>query len=207
MRALVYGFTALVAALLVGCASAPPSREVMASGKVCCASFAELKFVELRAGESATLSVDESSQLFEFADGRSLAIAVAVGSANGTRKMLVKSYLSGSWLPSATMFYPKVQVLGADRKPSRPALVVKVTQGNDFFKGSYYATIVDLHPEDHFVVIYSDVETKGKSLPYYNSPSGITYPQAGSLITIQGTGATHMIPSASVGRLELTLSN
>jgi len=197
LRALVYGFTALVAALLVGCASAPPSREVMASGKVCCASFAELKFVELRAGESATLS----------ADGRSLAIAVAVGSANGTRKMLVKSYLSGSWLPSATMFYPKVQVLGADRKPSRPALVVKVTQGNDFFKGSYYATIVDLHPEDHFVVIYSDVETKGKSLPYYNSPSGITYPQAGSLITIQGTGATHMIPSASVGRLELTLSN
>jgi hypothetical protein len=206
MKSKVGTFTLLVGVLLAGCGSAPPSKETVATAKVCCASFAELKFIDLKPGETIAESIDASSQLFQFSDGRSYTLAVAIGPAPNSRRLLIKSYLSGSWLPSATMFYPKVQLLGANRTPSGPALSVRVAQGNDFFKGGYYATVIDLRPEEHFVVLYSDPETHGKSLPRYNSPAGLTYPLAGSMVTIQGTGATHMIPSVSAGRLELTLS-
>lgn len=192
--------------LLVGCAASPPSIEVLRSAVPCCASLSELRYTELKVGEDLSAQIDESSQLFRFPEGNSYVLSLSLGGGAVPRSLLVKSYLSSTWLPSATMYFPKFQFLDRDRKPSRPAVSVQVTQANHFLKGGYYYTTLDVRADEQFVVVYSDATTHGNKLLYDNGSSAQTYPLSGSFVTVQGPGITHMIPSVAIGKLEVSLS-
>jgi hypothetical protein len=193
---------------MAACVSGQPPSHQDLDGKVpCCAMFSELNFVEARAGEELRVDVKRSAQIFGFPEGNSFVAPLALNKeagAGGT--LLVKSYLSGQWLPSATVFFPKFVFLDASHRPVRTAESVQVVQDYHYFKGSFFYTLLAVNPDEKFVVIYSDSTRRGDTLPYFNKAVGTVYvtPTPG-VVHIPGQDATFMIPSVATGRLEILL--
>lgn len=118
---------------------------------------------------------------------------------------MVKSHLSGSWLPTATFVYPQFVFLDAAKQPVRTVTDVRVVQRNDFFAGGYYLTVLPVLDNEAFVVVYTNTSVTNLAMPYYNSPSVHALSMPSGPVLMQGQATTHMIRAVPQGRMKVTL--
>lgn len=106
--------------LLSGCASIADLKSAMDAAPLCCQSFAEFKHRPLDTATSTDLSLNENSPVFVFEAGKSYFAAYAVPAAISTRKLRVRSFITGSSAfetkALSQLYCPQVSFLNANHQ-------------------------------------------------------------------------------------------
>jgi hypothetical protein len=111
LRAFLAGVPVVL--FLAGCATTSYKVEMnkYRAAPVCCRSFSEFSFEELRSGESKSFDLNEESPAFVFDTGKSYFKAFRLPPSSAPYRVTVRSYILGNDLRSAYIFIPQASLL------------------------------------------------------------------------------------------------
>lgn len=196
------------ALLMQGCATVVPSTEKVKALKSCCDSFSSMSFEPLPSREKRDKKIAETLPVFNFQTGNSHFLAFELPKSNTARPLRTESYLSSSYLPSASVFAPNFIFLNQEKKVNRIVDAPSMRQQNDFWKGGFYVAQVEVQPGDQYVVIYADVNRIGRSITFDNGSTGQVIMAGTTPIYIAGSGRNfRQIPFDTTGDLTIYLGS
>ena len=106
------------AAMLAGGARPPVIAPALPEGRQCCNSLADLPTQSLYVGQVRSIEFDaEKSPVFRFPEGNGVFAAFVLPQDARGVVLKVRTYVSTSILPMATMFKPNVMFLNAQHEP------------------------------------------------------------------------------------------
>ena len=196
-----------LAAVLQGCATAPPTTESLNSIKICCSSYATLHYDLLQAGHDAAIKITDQSPVYKFPEGKSHFAAFRLDPADHPRSIEVDIDLSSSWLPAATVFIPSFVFLDKDKQETRAVSDIQIEQRENFWTGGYYSVQEMAKPEEQYVVIYTNPKVVGQTIPFQNNSSGYMFMAGSAPVYVPGGSSTHQLPRNTIGALTIKLSN
>jgi hypothetical protein len=205
LQALILALSTLLSA---GCATVTPTTEKVNALQSCCVNLSEVNFEPLVVKEKRELNLTESTPVFKFQTGNSHFAAFSLQQAEPARFLRVESYLSSSYLPSATVFMPSFTFLNQSKQVTRVVENATPYQQTDFWRGGYYLVQVQLTAEDHYVVIHTNTQKIGQFIPYNNGPSSQVIMVGKAPIFIP-TGIVNVrpIPLATTGHMFVQTTN
>jgi len=130
-------------------------RHDLSSRAVCCATFADMKFVPLTTDE-ADLSIGSGSPIFAFDEGKSYFAAYSLPAGGSVPGLVFRSYLTTTFLPDTSVFMPSFMFLDASKKKISVARDVPMRKGGgNFWLGPYYSGEVTIPKGAAFVVVFT----------------------------------------------------
>lgn len=199
---LITFFTVL---LLAACASAPPPKESLSVPDPCCRSYMELTYLPLPQSEELSIKIDGASQAFAFPEGNGYLAAFKLPKIESGTTFELKTYMSSSYLPSATVFLPQILILDARQSPLRSEKDLVLKQDVHFFKGGYWSTSIPLLSDDAYLIIYTPASKLGQGILHYNRSTGFAYSTGGSAVFVPGGNSVRKIPFVNGGAMEIRL--
>lgn len=135
-------FVSLIALLFLGaCATVPPSKESLSVPQPCCRHYTELSYLPLPSSEEIAVTIDGASQVFAFPEGNSFLAAYKLPKMESGTTFELKTYMSTSYLPTATVFLPQILILDAKQMPLRLEKDLFLKQDVHFFSGRVLVNI------------------------------------------------------------------
>ena len=187
--------TAATLALLSGCASVDQMQQKLAqSSAPQAASITEMPFEPLNTGVEQSVVFGEKTPTFQFPHGRGYYAAFALAESGQPRLVTLKTALSSSYLPSASILVPNLWVLNKDKQPIAKVENYRIETDSNFFTGTTYYADVPIQPEAAFLVAYA-APTHADNIYAYSdngteyalplAPAGKFQIKAGSLLPLE----------------------
>jgi len=161
----------------------------------------------MAADKPAEFVLNQSSPIFAFDEGKTYVAPVALPDAGKRRVLILRSYLNGSWLPDATVFYPNVVFLNEQKQQVRTSGNLALTQHRQWIGPSYYEARILVRPDEAFAVFRAEPLRVGKTVPYEMSGAGTVAPIGGTAVYFPATGRdVRQLPAVAGGRIEVTVN-
>jgi len=160
-----------------GCASQIPALDSALVNKApCCASLREITYSNVSGGSSVDYDIDERSPTYDFAEGRSYFVAVALPS--DTRKLLITTHLVGGWIPTAQVFWPVLLFLNQNHEPTRTMKQVEMDRSMSWQPlrgGPIWSADIKVEPGEQFLVIYTLQAYVGRKIAAAGPSQGFVF--------------------------------
>jgi hypothetical protein len=175
-----------LAALLGGCASPVTVTDYATPVTACCSSVSEFKFRPLPLGQDVELSFTAEDSTYAFAGRRQHFIALKVPDGFSATTIHVRSYLKGSFLPTASAVIPDFYYFDANLK-----MIGKESSGDFQSAGGFWRSAVSGRARvaggaRYIMVVAGD------------GSNGVPVVQSGN-------GISHRIPAAPLGDFAVRL--
>lgn len=122
--------------------------------------------------------------------------------------MLVKTFINGIWLPSATVLVPEVLLLDSQRKPTRKLTDLRLAQGTDFWRGGYWTAAIAFQANERFAIIYAADSTRGHHVTRSERNPGFGFMAGGNFVYVPGVGEKQWLMKYSpTGVLRISLQD
>jgi hypothetical protein len=158
---------------LAGCASVAELKQELNSRQSVASSLEQLDYRPLASEVPLSIKMNEQ-QAYLFPSGKSFAAGLEVPDAANPHKLEIKSYLTSSYIPSASVFVPRFLFLDAQKHIVGDLGKYRLVLDNDFWKGSYFRASIVVPASTAFIVMYTD-ELPEPSLAIFNG-NGVEYP-------------------------------
>jgi hypothetical protein len=122
------------------------------------------------------------------------------------RIMVVKTYLSGQWLPRATVMIPAVVVRNSALRTERTVERSMVSSGSEFFAGGYYVFAFPVFANEDEAYFFADTKLLGKSIKWVNGPRQMNYVLPYGTVPTESSATSFDIPIVPTGKLKVTFS-
>ena len=145
--------------LFTGCASQVAKlASDLESQTSCCSSLAELPFDSLLSDKEARFQIGSSDKVFEFPSGKSYVKAFELPKDGPFTGFEIRTYLVGSYIPTAHAFGPFLQFLDSARIPIESDVFPQLRYDEGFFEGARWTGVVEVPSVARYVVIYTKPE-------------------------------------------------
>lgn len=151
-----YLFVAVVASLLTSCASVDQMQHKLSQSTAPQASNIEsMPFSPLKTGVEQSVVFGDQTPTFQFQHGRGYYAAFALTETGQPRLVTVKTYLSSSYLPSASILVPNLLVLNKDKQQIGKVENFRIESDTNFFTGTTYYADLPLQANAAYLVAYA----------------------------------------------------
>jgi hypothetical protein len=167
-------------------------------------NFDALPKVSINKGESKEFAFVESSPTLKFPNHASRFLAIQLPRNDSKVTLSIRTHISGSWIPSATVFVPSVTFLDAQNKPVRTIEQPEFRQGSDFLRisgNTFWEASVETEPGEITAVVYH-AYGGAYGIPYAAKPSTKALPTGGALVF---QGYSRIITHADKGTLVIAV--
>lgn len=172
---------------LAGCVSVGELKQELNNRQSVATSLDQLDYRPLASEVPLSIKMNEQ-QAYLFPSGKSFAAGLAVPDVKNPHKLEISTYLTSSYIPSASVFVPRFLFLDAQKQIVGELGKYRLTRESDFWKGGYFHASVAIPASTSFVVMYTD-----------ENPEPV-------LGMMTDNGIEHALPHAPSGSVTLTLS-
>lgn len=183
---------------------------------ICCTSMSEFQYEMLHIGDSQSFDLNEKSDAFLFATGKSYFKAFELPQGQYPFQVLIKSYIIGDHIASAYIFHPHILTLNEKYD------VVRSTDSSSFCfkKSGFWETLKETRGvqrilegfvsfteensnEKYLVILTTESLLQKKIHENYRTIIPIILP--GMVMALPGMKATATIPASPVGHVKVTV--
>mgnify|MGYP000070029680 FL=1 len=172
---------------LAGCVSVGELKQELNNRQSVASSLEQLDYRPLASEVPLSIKMNEQ-QAYIFPSGKSFAAGLALPDVSNPHKLDISTYLTSSYIPSASVFVPRFLFLDAQKQIIGELGKYRMTRESDFWKGGYLHASVVTPASTAFVVIYTDENPE---------------PELG---TMTEHGIENALPHAPSGSVTLSLS-
>ncbi len=203
----------LLAALILVATSAPGRADELAKldrAASCCRSIVEFAAADLPVGRIVDVTIDESTDAFDFAEGRSRFVAFDLAPSDRPRSIDLVVGSGAFLIPTTRVWVPTLLFLDADSVPIRQP-GVSTLQPRALFDGMAFASFnwsgrIPVPDGARRVVIFSDRRVVGRRISEIDATSRrIPDPLDGRTVVLGRTLNNADLTANTVGRLKLRL--
>jgi hypothetical protein len=182
-----YFFIAVIAALLTSCASVDQMQQKLSQSTTPQASsVAAMSFTPLKAGVEQSIVFGDQTPTFQFPHGKGYYAAFELTETGQPRLVKVKTYLSASYLPSASILVPNLLVLDKEKQQIGQIENYRIESDSNFFTGMTYYADLPLQANAAYLVVYA-APTHSENIYVYSE-----------------NGTEYALPLAPAGKLHIT---
>jgi len=143
-----YLIVVVTASLLTSCASVDQMQQKLSQSTAPQASsISEMAYTPLKTGVEQSILFGEQTPTFQFPHGKGYYAAFELTEAGQPRLVKVKTYLSASYLPSASILVPNLLVLDIEKQ--------QIESDSNFFTGTTYYADLPLQANAAYLVVYA----------------------------------------------------
>lgn len=182
-----YLIVVIVASLLTSCASVDQMHQKLSqSTALQASSISEMTYTPLKTGVEQSILFGEQTPTFQFPHGKGYYAAYELTETGQPRLVKVKTYLSASYLPSASILVPNLLVLDKDKQQIGKIENYRIESDSNFFTGTTYYADLPLQANAAYLVVYA-APTHSENIYVYSE-----------------NGTQYALPLAPAGKLNIT---
>lgn len=182
-----YFIVVLAASILTSCASVDQMHQQLSQSKAPQASsINDMAYTPLKTGVEQSILFGDKTPTFQFPHGKGYYAAFELTETGQPRLVTVKTYLSASYLPSASILVPNLLVLDKDKQQIGKIENYRIESDSNFFTGMTYYADLPLQANAAYLVVYA-APTHSENIYVYSE-----------------NGTEYVLPLAPAGKLHIT---
>ena len=200
-----FSFLFLLAINMLSCASnAPALKQALESAIPCCDNYSEFDYFLITNDQHVSFELNADSPSYVFYNGKSFFKGFSLG--KDIASITINSYYSSQYLPSATLFYPIIQILDEDFNSVR-VVESNLVQHEDYFRGVFIQVKISKQENEKYIIVHTDPAYLKGTYPHSHSYSNsymISLPGGGFTTVLAGESeALHDIPYVPGGSIRV----
>lgn len=173
--------------ILSGCASVDMMQKDLSTNNQITKSYDEMNFKKLETMKEESINFESKSPTYVFEEGKKYYAALNIPEPRQPRLINIKTYLTSSYLPSASILVPQLIFLNVNKQPIGKAKDFKLYPDSDFWLGGYFTADVSVPADANYMVVHA-ADSNSQILDVYSE-----------------NGTEYALPLAPAGKIKLTL--
>lgn len=173
--------------LLSGCASVDMMQKDLSANNQITKSYEDMNFEKLENSKEISISFESKSPTYLFEEGKKYYAALSIPEPRQPRLINIKTYLTSSYLPSASILVPQLIYLNSSKQTIGKAKDFKLYPDSDFWLGGFFTADVSVPADASYIVVHA-ADSNSQTLDVYSE-----------------NGTQYDLPLAPAGKIKLTL--